>query len=368
MSLNLIDLMKEQLTGAVAGQIGQKFGMDESAATTGIGAILPTVLGGLMKQSSTAEGAEALSQTLDSDDYDGGLFDNLSGMLSGGGSDGLMGGLGDTVLKSLFGDKLASIAGIIGKVAGIGSDKSSSMLALLAPLVMSFLGKQKRSMGLDASGLSSLLMSQKDSVAESLPAGMSSALGLGSLGIQEPAPAAPAPQPQAQGGGGMLKLLIPLVVIGAIGFLAYKMIGPAGEAVQDAGEAVANVDLGDVDMGEVDLGVSVPDVTMPGADMTSQLTGVFDSYRETLTGVTDEASATAALPKLEEFNEKLGGMTEMAGKLPEVARTALGGKVSGLLEPLQGIIDKLYQIPGVQAILEPVVNGMMEKAKGLLPV
>ncbi|MGB7347581.1 MAG: DUF937 domain-containing protein [Pirellulaceae bacterium] len=358
MSINLIDLMKDQLTGAVAGQIGNKLGVDQKSAESGIGAILPTILGGLLKQSSTTAGADSLNSTLDQADYDGGLLDKLPDLLGGGGGGqgDMLGGLGETVLKSLFGDKIASIVGLISKFTGMDSGKSGSLMALLAPLVMSFLGKQKRSMGLDASGLAGLLSSQKDSIADSLPPGLAGTMGLGDLGItDQPEAAAPRQSsPQAQGSGGLGKLLIPLVILAALGFLAYKFIGGGADAVKDGVDAVKNAEVG------------LPEI--PTADsVTGQLTGVFDGYKDTLGSVTDETSAKAALPQLEEYNEKLGGMSDLLGKLPEGAQGIVGDKVKDMLGPLQGIIDKLYAIPGVKAILDPVLSSMVEKAKGLIP-
>ncbi|QDT08497.1 DUF937 domain-containing protein [Planctomycetes bacterium K23_9] len=359
MSINLIDLMKDQLTGAIAGQIGNKLGVDKNAAESGIGAILPTILGGLMKQSSTPAGAESLNNTLDQADFDGGLLDKLPDLLGGGGGNdqgGMLSGMGDTLLRSLFGDKVASIVGLISKFTGMDSGKSGSLMALLAPLVMSFLGKQKRSMGLDANGLAGLLSSQKDAVASSLPPGLAGTMGLGELGITD-SPAAAAPSHShstSQGGGGLGKLLIPLVIIAALGFLAYKFLGGAGDAINDGVDAVKNAEVG------------LPEV--PTVDsMTGQLSGVFDNYKETLSGVTDEASASAALPQLEEYNEKLGGMSDLLGKLPEGARGAVGDQVKSMLGPIQGIIDKLYAIPGVKSILDPVLSSMVEKAKALIP-
>jgi hypothetical protein len=361
MSINLIDLMKDQLTGAIAGQIGNSLGVDQKSAESGIGAMLPTILGGLMKQSSTTAGAESLNNTLDQSDFDGGLLDKLPDLLGGGGQQGggMLGGMGDTILKGLFGDKIASIIGLISKFTGMDSGKSGSMLALLAPLVMSFLGKQKRSMGLDANGLAGLLSSQKDAVADSLPPGLAGTMGLGELGITDQPAAAPqqstSPQTSSsQGGGGLGKLLIPLVILAALGFLAFKFLGGAGDAVNNGIDAVKNADVG------------LPEI--PTAEsMTGQLTGVFDNYKDSLNGITDEASAKAALPQLEEYNDKLGGMSDMLSKLPEGAQGMVGDKVKSMLEPIQGIIEKLYAIPGVQAILEPVLGNMVEKAKSLIP-
>ena len=148
--------------------------------------------------------------------------------------------------------------------------------------------------------------------------------------------------------------MIPLVILAALGFLAFKFLGGAGDAVNNGIDAVKNADVG------------LPEI--PTADgMTGQLSGVFDNYKDSLSGITDEASAKAALPQLEEYNDKLGGMSDMLSKLPEGAQGMVGDKVKTMLEPIQGIIEKLYAIPGVQAILEPVLGNMVEKAKAFIP-
>ena len=363
MSINLMDLMKDQLGGAVLGQVGKHLGMDEKTANTGMGAILPTVLGGLMKQASTPSGAESLNNSLDND-FDGGLLDKLPDMLGGGGNSSMMSNLGATVLKSLFGDKIASIVGILSKATGIGSDKSGSLLTMLAPLVMSVLGKHKQSAGLDAGGLAGLLMGQKDSIAKAMPAGMGDTLGIAGLGggSSRPAATAPAhtPRETSGGGGGLMKILIPLIILGLLGFAAFKMLGGPAPELPNV-PAVPDVDLAVPDVDVPDVGMSLPEV----GDISGKLNGVFDGYKDTLTGITDEASAKEAVPKLEDLNGDLGGLSSMLNKLPEGAQSAVTGKLGPMLEPINGIIEKLYAIPGVQAILEPVVNSMLEKVKGL---
>ncbi|TWU47625.1 hypothetical protein Poly51_54260 [Rubripirellula tenax] len=362
MSINILDLLKGQLGGALIGQLGKQVGLDSNQAKSGMDAILPSILGGLMKKASTPQGADSLNDMLDQDDYSGSLLEKLPGMLGGGSDSGgssMMTNLGMTVLSSLFGDKVASIAGMLAKVTGIGSDKSTSMMALLAPLVMSFLGAKKRADGLDAGGMASLLMSQKDSVASSLPPGMAGALGLGDLGITDKAPAArPAPAPAQKSGGSGLAWLLPLLILG--GLAAWFLMSRGKPDLP----AVNDIDLG-VDVGDITPDVSLPDVGVP--DLTSNLTGMFDQYKATLTDVTDEASAKLAVPKMEEYNGKLGGMAEMFKKLPAAAQSTVGGKAEELLAPIQAILDKLYAIPGVQAILEPVVTSMLDKVKAFVP-
>ncbi len=366
MAVNILDALKGQLGGALVGQLGKQLGVNSGAAQSGIDAILPSILGGLMKKASTPVGAGALNDMLEKDEYNGGLLEKLPGMLGGGsgGDPSMMTNLGMTVLKSLFGENIASIAALIAKFTGMNSDKSTSLLAILAPLVMSYLGAKKRADGLDAKGLSSLLMSQKDSVAKSLPPGFAGALGLGSLGITDAGarrPVAATAPASTQSSGSGLRWLIPVLILCGLAVWAYlaqnKPVVPNRQIENDA----AIDDLDDAEM----LDVEVPAVEL--TDTTAQLTGLFDEYRAALSDVTDEASAKAAVPSIMGFNEKLGGMTFGLESLPEVARTGIADKVKGLVEPIQAMIDKLYAIPGVKPILEPVIANMLDKLKPFLP-
>ena len=356
MSMNMMEILKGQLGGMVAGQLGKAVGLDSSQAEAGIGALLPTILGGLIKQSSTPEGAGKLDQALSSDEYDGGMFDNIGDLLSGGGDTGGMAKMGGGVIEMLFGGKVGMIADIIGKVTGMKSGSATGLLGLLAPLVMSFLGKQKRSLSLDGGGMANLLMSQKDEVAKAMPAGMSSALGLTDLGFADtPAgrPAAtPTAQPSTSSGGGLGKLLIPLAVIAALVFGAYKFLGGGGAVDMPA--------LPDVSVPNVDLG-SVEGSVAGAGDVTGQLKDIFGGYNETLSGITDVDSAKAAVPEMEGLNEKLGGVSGMMEKLPAGVKDTVSGQVGTMIEPIKAMLDKVLAIPGVGPILQPIVDNMLEK-------
>ena len=58
---------------------------------------------------------------------------------------------------------------------------SKSMLSMLGPVVLGALGQQQRSTGLDASGLVSLLTSQKDQIAAAIPSGLAGQLSAAGL-------------------------------------------------------------------------------------------------------------------------------------------------------------------------------------------
>lgn len=179
MSVNLLNLLKDQMTGGVVDQISGLLGEDKSKSSSAINNALPTILGGLAKQASTESGANRLASMLDRD-HDGSMLDDLPGLLKGDMSKGPF-SKGAGLIDGIFGDKLGSIVSLVSRVSGVGSGSSRSLLGMLAPMVMGLLGKQKRSRGLDAAGIASMLLGQGRHLKSALPAGASGLLGLGSL-------------------------------------------------------------------------------------------------------------------------------------------------------------------------------------------
>jgi OmpA-OmpF porin, OOP family len=182
MSIDLMGLVKDQLTGAAMSKISEFLGESESGTTSAIGAALPTLLGGVMEKASTTEGAGSIMNLLKDGNHDGGILSNLGGLLgSGDGISSLLGG-GSGILSAILGPKVGGIVDLIASVSGIKKSSSSSLLSLAAPLLMGVIGKQVSSQGLGVSGLASMLMGQKDAVKAALPAGAGSLLNLGGLG------------------------------------------------------------------------------------------------------------------------------------------------------------------------------------------
>ena len=175
MAFNLIDIINSQLGQQVTSQIGNILGADSQQTSTAISGAIPSLLGGLMNSASDSKGANALTQALD--DQDSGLLDNVGQMLGGDNHQSML-DMGGNLLNSLFGEsKLSGLIGAISSFSGLGRSSSGSLLGLLMPIVMGVLGKQKRDLGLDSTGISKLLSDQKDNIMGAMPEGMSSALG-----------------------------------------------------------------------------------------------------------------------------------------------------------------------------------------------
>lgn len=180
--MDLLGLVKEQLTSAAISKISTFLGESNENTTSALGSALPSILGGLMQKASTTQGAGDLLNTIKTGGHDGGILDNLSNVLGEfEGSSGLV-SVGTGLLGSIFGDKVGALSNIISGISGIKTGSASSLLSMAAPILMGVLGKQVTSQGMGVSGLTSLLMSQKDSVKAALPTGIGSILNIDGLG------------------------------------------------------------------------------------------------------------------------------------------------------------------------------------------
>lgn len=179
MAFNLMDLAKGYLTDAIIGKVSENLGENPSGISSAIGAALPSVLGGLIKSSTSPSGLSGIMNVLK--DQDSGMLDNLSDILGNSQkSSGLM-DAGGNLLSGLLGNNLGNIINVVSSIGGIKNSSASSLLGLVGPVLMGVLGKKVKSEGLGLSGLGSLLSSQSDLVSKALPAGMAGTLGLDNL-------------------------------------------------------------------------------------------------------------------------------------------------------------------------------------------
>ncbi len=380
MAINIVDLLKSQLGGQVAGQLGKQFGESEQSAQSGISALIPTILGGLLKQVSAPGGADKLDKTLTDGGYDGSLLDNISGMLTGGSGAGSPAGKGGDLISMLFGDKVAMLTPIIAKLTGMKASSISSMLAVLAPLVMSFLGKQKKSMGLDANGLASMLKSQKVNIGAALPAGIADAAGLGSLGFTSSTASRTAAPVPAAGGGGLLKLLIPLaLVLAAVGYGCYTYIFAGIRAPGAAGNTIVETDpnappsegYGPPTERPAEETMAEPasdaaaGLGLPAMGAMPDLKSMLASMSGALDKIKDEETATAALPELESMQQKLADVSTGFSAMPDMLKGKVSDMMKTMMPDLQATVDKVMAIPGVKEILQPLIDKVMASIKSL---
>lgn len=144
---NLIQgAMGQQIVASAAKQLG----INESQAQIAVAAAVPFLLSALNKNAQGG-GAEGISNALNQ--HDGSILDNLSGFLGQGGNQ--QDGLG--ILGHVLGNKQQNVESAISQQSGLNTAQVTQILALVAPIVMGYLGKQKQSAGLDSNGIAGLL-------------------------------------------------------------------------------------------------------------------------------------------------------------------------------------------------------------------
>ena len=177
MATNLIDLIKGYLTpdivAASASYVGES-GQDTYKAFTGL---VPTTVAALGNMAATKTGAQQISQMLDSGKYDGSMLANLGNLFSGGVAAQSAIGAGKGLLESLFGNSLGGVTDLIARFSGIRVGSASSLMALVAPIIMHVLGRQRAAGGGGMAAVTNLLTDQRSSLTGLLPSGMASLLG-----------------------------------------------------------------------------------------------------------------------------------------------------------------------------------------------
>ena len=187
MAVDLVDLVKGYLTPDLIQKASGYVGESGGATQKALGGIVPTLVSALVHTASTDDGAKQLARTLDNGKYDGSALNSVTSLFAGGMTTQSALGAGKAILDSLFGSKLSGVGDLIARLTGVRTESALSLLALAAPLVMHVIGRQRASIGSDASSLAQLLGSPKTLLTGVLPAGLGSLLGWSGVtsGIQQ---------------------------------------------------------------------------------------------------------------------------------------------------------------------------------------
>src|SRR5262249_46640833 len=105
----------------------------------------------------------------------------------------------------------------------------------------------------------------------------------------------------------------------------------------------------------------VQSLTVGGVDLGKQVTDSITNLRTTLGGITDAASAQAALPKLRDVTAQIDKVDGLIGQLSAEQRKLLAGMVNPLMPPLNELFDKVLAIPGVSDLLKPTIDALRAK-------
>jgi hypothetical protein len=367
---NLVSLVMQFLTPDLIGRIAAALGLDRNMVQSAITAVVPALLAGLTSAAAKPGGAQ---NVVDAIKQQSGVLDSFAKTLGSGGQSSLI-DTGSRLLTSLLGGQdQSALAGAVAKFSGVSQNASGSLLGMLAPIVMGTIGKHIGARDLDANSVANLLGAQKDQIAQALPSGFSNLLGgtrlLDSLGAaagtataaagQAARAAVTATDQAAQYGGSAarsvgttgqravgaptsaiptwLYWLIPLVILA--GVLWYLFNNQPVQVTQQPATPASSVVVG-------------------GVDVSKQLSDSLAALRTSLQGITDQASAKAALPNLQDVKTQVDKVTSLVGQLSPEQRKIIVGLVGPAMATLNQLFDKVLAIPGVGEVLKPTIDAL----------
>ena len=138
----LTDLLNSDLGKQIIATVGQQAGTSESETSSVLSSALPTLVNAMQNNASSEQGAGGLLGALLGGKHDGGLLDNLTGLLGNGGVDTEDGG---KILGHVLGGDQTNVESHLSQSTGVSSDKISMILKIAAPLLMAYLANKAKS-------------------------------------------------------------------------------------------------------------------------------------------------------------------------------------------------------------------------------
>ncbi len=152
----ILDLLNGPVGQMLVDGVGSQLGVGKDKAGTAIQSALPLILGAMKNNVSSPEGASGLLKALDN--HDGGILDKIGDVLGGDRIDDDVLQDGSGILRHVFGGKEENVAHAVSKSSGIDLGSAMNILKVAAPLIMGYLGKEKKAQGVaDTNDLGGLL-------------------------------------------------------------------------------------------------------------------------------------------------------------------------------------------------------------------
>lgn len=143
--MSLIDLLTGNAGNQVASEAENKFGISKNQVIALLAVAAPLVISYLRKKSQESESeAESLHNALDKD-HDGSILDDPSQAMNRQQE-------GSSILDHIFGGQKTTVENQLSQNTGISMDKIGPVLAMLAPVIMGYIGKEKRSNSVTSGG------------------------------------------------------------------------------------------------------------------------------------------------------------------------------------------------------------------------
>ena len=361
MATNLVSEVAEILSPTTVSRIASALGLNQTSTQKAIVAAIPALLAALISYVSKPQGQTKLAEVVRKQEP--GMLSSLASVIGEPGQKALI-DEGASVLTSLLGGKTVSaLTEAVGQYAGVAGSGSKSLLGLLGPVVLGVLGKETRDRGLDASGLASLLTSQKNNVGAALPAGFSKYLGeagvlddIAGTGTRTVS-RTPAGTPPS-----IWPWLLGALLVLVLGSLAWHLLaGRHKHVAKTENPKIEEQATSPSEAPYVGLFNKLKGIKVGDVDVGELATSAVNDLYTSLVGIKDETTAQGSLSGLSKASSEFDQLDGVLDKLSPENRKALLAVFASIKPNLDQLMDKALAIPGVGPVIKPAVDAIRSK-------
>jgi outer membrane protein OmpA-like peptidoglycan-associated protein len=182
MSLDILESIGALFPSGVARQAGVVLGEPEANIQSALRSGSTTLLAGLMKAGADPVRSRNLFQTIIGNGVDSSIERKLPAILGDRNQFQALQSSGESLIGSIFASRASGVTNALSQVAGVKPSTAASLLATVAPVLMGLIKGRVLQGGLNAGGLSALLLGQRESLERAgLDDRLTGAMGYGNL-------------------------------------------------------------------------------------------------------------------------------------------------------------------------------------------
>lgn len=177
--MSLIDTLKNEMSGTAIQSLAQRLDIQPEQAQSGITALIPAVLAGILKKGANTDSLGSLSAIFTGNRKpvdaapESELAEDTPSLLN----------RGRALVGDLFGGQVSDISKAIEQKTNLSSEKSMGLLTMAAPMVMHGVDKMVSSRGWSIPDFLGKLFEERATIENQLPAGLASGFGLAGLSL-----------------------------------------------------------------------------------------------------------------------------------------------------------------------------------------
>jgi len=153
----IADLLNSDLGRQLISGVSQETNQSPDKTASVVSMALPLLMGAMKRNAKSPEGAQNLLGALENSKHDGSLLNNLGGFFGGGvNEEAKQDGLG--ILGHVLGGSQNNVVSALSNKSGVDTDSVMKILTVVAPIILGYLGKEKRQQNVSSpSGIEGLL-------------------------------------------------------------------------------------------------------------------------------------------------------------------------------------------------------------------